>query len=124
MGRDCLEPADLHREICFNPRARMGRDVKISQGPQPLKVSIHAPAWGATCYLALCFRVVCFNPRARMGRDSANLSEAQHLLSFNPRARMGRDDFRSSVTAASESFNPRARMGRDKIARLLVRRLR
>ena len=36
----------------------------------PLLVSIHAPAWGATCVgRILCLTVGGFNPRARVGRD-------------------------------------------------------
>jgi len=37
----------------FNPRARMGRDVKTELLSGSFIVSIHAPAWGATD--------VCFN---------------------------------------------------------------
>ena len=33
---------------CFNPRTRMGCDVYIVDGDIVMKVSIHAPAWGAT----------------------------------------------------------------------------
>ena len=95
MGRDHHQKTLPIPLACFNPRARMGRDGQRHPEPQrPLEfqstrphgarqpqfvanppykpVSIHAPAWGATCYLALCFRVVCFNPRARMGRDWAS----------------------------------------------------
>ena len=33
----------------FNPRARVGRDIPPSRGGEVInKVSIHAPAWGAT----------------------------------------------------------------------------
>jgi len=35
-------------EESFNPRARVGRDEFISGFVQYLRVSIHAPAWGAT----------------------------------------------------------------------------
>ena len=34
------------------------------------RVSIHAPAWGATLnYLNMNYNDDCFNPRARVGRD-------------------------------------------------------
>ena len=38
-----------NEDACFNPRARVGRDPpSIRQGSEGLRVSIHAPAWGAT----------------------------------------------------------------------------
>jgi len=56
---------------CFNPRARMGRDVKrYEHFVIFICVSIHAPAWGATLLaLETAHWVFSFNPRARMGRD-------------------------------------------------------
>ena len=100
------------------------------------RVSIHAPARGATGNLVgLLAAKECFNPRAREGRDIANRAvESRELVSihapargatkekhyelnrqdcFNPRAREGRDKSARSLTAAKECFNPRAREGRD-----------
>ncbi len=80
------------RARCFNPRARVGRDVWDFSGVtfdiyvsihapvwgatfadcrtrQCQRVSIHAPVWGATRYGATSTTVICFNPRARVGRD-------------------------------------------------------
>ena len=34
--------------FCFNPRARVGRDVTNGKMQRCRVVSIHAPAWGAT----------------------------------------------------------------------------
>ncbi len=34
--------------ICFNPRSRMGSDAPLTHCYYSTKVSIHAPAWGAT----------------------------------------------------------------------------
>ena len=58
------------RPPCFNPRARVGRDVGVDQQQRVVGVSIHAPAWGATSHM--CRPSTCrsgFNPRARVGRD-------------------------------------------------------
>ena len=56
-------------------------------------ISIHAPAWGATCF-------VC-------GRG-------QSLGHFNPRSRMGSDGFPDGWTDIPyKDFNPRSRMGSD-----------
>ncbi len=56
------------------------------------KVSIHAPAWGATWYCGnAAMRGTGFNPRARVGRDKLEDLIDSALNSFNPRARVGRD---------------------------------
>jgi len=82
---------------CFNPRARVGRDITqqcadISKGvsihapawgatksfqrtPDSQPVSIHAPAWGATGpIISVTFDQASFNPRARVGRDCSSTS--------------------------------------------------
>ena len=92
MGRDPSPEEEALQRPGFNPRARMGRDLPMDVDRKAInKVSIHAPAWGATmilwCYkgdykfqstrphgarLAIAFidgTIYCFNPRARMGRD-------------------------------------------------------
>ena len=102
--------------MCFNPRAREGRDntrraivtaVAAFQPTRPrgarqgfggahactLPVSTHAPARGATREHQSQTPIgLCFNPRAREGRDppplASNPSEGRR---FNPRAREGRD---------------------------------
>ena len=42
MPRFCLDP------LCFNPRAREGRDPELSLALDAEAVSIHAPVKGAT----------------------------------------------------------------------------
>ena len=47
------------------------------------RVSIHAPAWGATiCITWTGDTGKCFNPRARMGRDELQEVVISHLLAF------------------------------------------
>ena len=48
VGRDSIEVRIPHVLSGFNPRARVGRDCRVRQHPGVEKVSIHAPAWGAT----------------------------------------------------------------------------
>ena len=79
------------------------------------KVSIHAPAWGATPNMCRPMQVVaCFNPRARVGRDWYNYYIVTVLGGFNPRARVGRDSDSGNGSNATHCFNPRARVGRDR----------
>ena len=54
MGRDQIFVEELLYERGFNPRARMGRDKKLGRIETIKLVSIHAPAWGATCIFHLC----------------------------------------------------------------------
>ena len=100
------------------------------------RVSIHAPAWGATKTLKAA-KVVkgCFNPRARVGRDKGPGGFIFAFDGFNPRARVGRDSnclpinlvkpvsIHAPAWGATRQpqpardrrpcFNPRARVGRD-----------
>ena len=48
--------ARADRRLCFNPRARVGRDVDKVSGFRRFSVSIHAPAWGATCLSTKMFQ--------------------------------------------------------------------
>ena len=49
MGRDIMKVILKTYKYSFNPRARMGRDPIMRQHMEYSSVSIHAPAWGATC---------------------------------------------------------------------------
>ncbi len=141
-------------ESRFNPRARVGRDKPLSvksldesfQSTRPrgarlfqevlrfyLRVSIHAPAWGATGYVFVMPTVLCFNPRARVGRDQINtgIDTRKTFQSTRPRGarRRGRPlhqkdkvsihapawgaTTRRFPSMQANGFNPRARVGRD-----------
>ena len=55
----------------FNPRSRVGSDFsRPSTEPTPSSISIHAPAWGATCTGPPSVEYPKnFNPRSRVGSD-------------------------------------------------------
>ena len=69
-GATSLGNGDTGPHSCFNPRARVGRDLPSSTS-RPLPT--------------------CFNPCARVGRDTRSPDGASIKLCFNPRARVGRD---------------------------------
>ena len=48
MGRDYRAWFIAISKGCFNPRARMGRDLMRELYMPEVFVSIHAPVWGAT----------------------------------------------------------------------------
>ena len=80
--------------VGFNPRARVGRDLRL-----------HAAGENG-----------CFNPRARVGRDLLRAGPDPPLRGFNPRARVGRDWATGAPCPPAKRFNPRARVGRDVIS--------
>ena len=114
MGSD--KPLVIYYRIfcCFNPRSRMGSDILGSASSPILTVSIHAPAWGATCRLCLASTPQAgFNPRSRMGSDQVFKNIRFLFASFNPRSRMGSDHSPRTFIQPPLSFNPRSRMGSD-----------
>ena len=71
MGCDFKQRVCERPSCSFNPRTRMGCDPHTCCHPIfPIDVSIHAPAWGATCAtIGLQSSSQSFNPRTRMGCD-------------------------------------------------------
>ena len=69
---------------CFNPRARVGRDLKSRERWEAAGgVSIHAPAWGATSLARReSSRRHSFNPRARVGRDRSLMTFSNRFMQF------------------------------------------
>ena len=65
------QPVMRQRELSFNPRTRVGCDPSnILTNVAKERVSIHAPAWGATIKKSLPKTAyVGFNPRTRVGCD-------------------------------------------------------
>jgi len=114
MGRDSIDGSNGTPPICFNPRARMGRDCHIWL-LQVLRMSFQStrPHGARPFRPGLRLWLLCFNPRARMGRDALFNCKQDTITGFNPRARMGRDSDTSVNSLSPTSFNPRARMGRD-----------
>ena len=85
------------------------------------KVSIHAPAWGATIRSKrLQTMRMCFNPRARVGRDRIAAIRLGGLAEFQSTRPRGARQKPVALYKWLLSFNPRARVGRDIIAGRLV----
>ncbi|KAF4304855.1 hypothetical protein GTA08_BOTSDO14204 [Botryosphaeria dothidea] len=124
-------------EVRFNPRAREGRDmaratpsssrrvsihapargatILVTDHDDVIHVSIHAPARGATCELGLrrAQGHVSIHAPAR-GATARSMNSRGTPRRFNPRAREGRDRAAvANVESATVGFNPRAREGRD-----------
>ncbi len=140
MGSDSPDPAPAGGHRSFNPRSRMGSDRQGMEGPIDRRVSIHAPAWGATLQdltdeeVAKKFQSTlphgerrhaaerqadrqCFNPRSRMGSDEPTHVCRVCPYGFNPRSRMGSDLDVPGMCGKGIRFNPRSRMGSDTTTR-------
>jgi len=68
----------------FNPRTREGCDGGYREYiPAAVKVSIHAPARGATLRRHIeLLGLRCFNPRTREGCDDMGISAAEYIRKF------------------------------------------
>ena len=121
----------------FNPRARVGRDHGIASMGPISKVSIHAPAWGATFILALCLKLytVSIHAPAWGATLSTRLFEGYTHVSihapawgatllmqcvgsirkFQSTRPRGARLLICARACHSIGFNPRARVGRDLI---------
>ena len=77
---------------CFNPRSRVGSDLRFS-------------------FFSLLF--VCFNPRSRVGSDTMPSTVRLFFFCFNPRSRVGSDSRGKASELVFKGFNPRSRVGSD-----------
>ncbi len=116
---------------------RGGRLDRVMMWLDILRVSIHAPARGAThmtdlSSIPILFQSTpprggrppafspapwwrCFNPRPRAGGDAASVSRrATRTTGFNPRPRAGGDFAPKQPPNVLKSFNPRPRAGGDR----------
>ena len=84
VGRDQRRGTCPVLRRSFNPRARVGRDRACAQSARfASKVSIHAPAWGATrTHRRATVHRGGFNPRARVGRDVIHVQRLDSVLVF------------------------------------------
>ena len=122
--------------IYFNPRSREGSDGRATrEQTYYIKISIHAPAKGATSLIKMVYKLrsfqstlprrerpnhimihniyVNFNPRSREGSDHKCWGKITFAYNFNPRSREGSDIFCFALALPADHFNPRSREGSD-----------
>ena len=122
----------------FNPRTRVGCDISAALSLRPLKmfqsthprgvrprqdddqqlagrVSIHAPAWGATSRnFPQNILTIGFNPRTRVGCDVSERRLLSNVLPFQSTHPRGvRPMPRRARNTWTNGFNPRTRVGCD-----------
>ena len=94
-----------------------GATVSYLESDTYHNISIHAPAKGAT-FLWICKRYICwyFNPRSREGSDRLAYAVTHTPNYFNPRSREGSDNVQSlnvSLLSRFQSTLPRRERLRD-----------
>ena len=98
----------------FNPRPREGGDQVQEEYDAIAKVSIHAPARGATRHGNPCQRSKMFQSTPPRGGRPAQVSDSSQAAEFQSTPpRGGRRDTVTLVNAA-RCFNPRPREGGDR----------
>ena len=130
----------------FNPRSRTGSDV-VSIVPEDMtRVSIHAPARGATLSAYASATGVTFQSTLPHGERPAPVSVVSWYINFNPRSRTGSDlpreadrgrpmGFQSTLPHGERLFwsvrsmhhhyfNPRSRTGSDDIPMTTINELK
>ena len=112
-GRDTSLSKYTASPTCFNPRARKGRDGWRGAVHGPGRVSIHAPARGATVAefaLAIVSLFQSTRPQGARLLDEMDIAIEQLFQSTRPQ---GARRSESPSSPAPTRFNPRARKGRD-----------
>ena len=89
----------------FDPRSREGSDLQQPMRVSGDKVSIRAPAKGATRDWRAMLRVdVSFDPRSREGSDLSRSPQTAGTAGFDPRSREGSDRRAQQVMRAGREF--------------------
>ena len=84
---------EISKSLKFQSTLPRGeRHISKQSRVENRKISIHAPAWGATFTVAfLHLNSRNFNPRSRVGSDLATILITNMVGHFNPRSRVGSD---------------------------------
>ena len=115
VGRDIRASLRRPRTSCFNPRARVGRDHVVQVGFELFRVSIHAPAWGATPGRSpQTLKDGMFqSTRPRGARRSLWSWYRRHAHVSIHAPAWGATPAGGRPSESPACFNPRARVGRD-----------
>ena len=97
----------------FNPRTHVGCDLIIVFLHKLLKISIHAPMWGATLVLTLLSNPLVFQSTHPCGVRQVNFVSQWQQRHFNPRTHVGCDNGLHRWRFSQSYFNPRTHVGCD-----------
>ena len=91
VGSDILRASSGSESTGFDPRSRVGSDMTDAPLAPALRVSIHAPAWGATSRLKPARRSILFRSTLPRGERRADCLGSPLNAGFDPRSRVGSD---------------------------------
>ena len=97
----------------FNPRTPVGCDHGAEGPEQRLRISIHAPQWGATAETPLSAAPPIFQSTHPSGVRPARSSSSRTTPHFNPRTPVGCDPSCVFGGLGEIHFNPRTPVGCD-----------
>ena len=118
-GSDTDHDRSGDRRIYFNPRSREGSDNESVYYKAAGKISIHAPARGATReYINLCRVKKDFNPRSREGSDVKQDEKQNHYSRFQSTLPRGERPSSSGSRSMTRSFQSTLPRGERRFARL------
>ena len=92
-GSDAIRQGHREPFSYFNPRSREGSDLPPWILLYSSKISIHAPARGATSPVAMTARSIVFQSTLPRGERLCSCRSATLLEDFNPRSREGSDNY-------------------------------
>ena len=101
------------RILCFNSRSRMGSDAHLPQDGAQWKVSIHAPAWGATRLAASRESCLLFQFTLPHGERPTLYKPMGATLPFQFTLPHGERHGGGLRQRPAQGFNSRSRMGSD-----------
>ena len=106
----------MYHNMRFNPRPRMGGDIYKGVKDKRTKVSIHAPAWGATIPHACKLKTVQVSIHAPAWGATYEIVIIEMIFPVSIHApAWGATFLKTRLTSRKMSFNPRPRMGGDTI---------
>jgi len=120
MGCDNATGSASTALSCFNPRTRMGCDQVGLEYDLFTKVSIHAPAWGATLAIILSMVLLFVSIHAPAWGATLSLARFDAYALFQSTHPHGVRQEPDPKTPQARRFNPRTRMGCDVYAVCII----
>ena len=113
-GATFFAPPPSYANKYFNPRTPVGCDDAGVAVEEHLRISIHAPQWGATCSQCIHVRAFGISIHAPQWGATCIVIAINHgTTNFNPRTPVGCDQMPRRQRQSAWNFNPRTPVGCD-----------
>ena len=98
----------------FNPRPRVGSDRRHDRPVYRVRISIHVPAWGATCSFCSFCSDILFQSTSPRGERPHPVGADGKIDPFQSTSPRGERQVGKMVALLRSNFNPRPRVGSDR----------